>query len=56
VRLLANKDKLKNPEKLKALLENVKSFSKINLKNPKSKESIQNAKTLLKEIEFLREE
>ena len=56
VRLLANKTKLKNPEQLQKLLQNIKSFKQINAKDPKSKKTIDNAKTLLKEIEFLRQE
>ena len=56
VRLLANKSKLKNPKQLKALLDNIKTFKQISLKNPSCKKSLENAKTLLKEIEVLRNE
>ena len=55
-RLLANKSKLKKPEQLQALLKNIKSFKQITSKDPSCKKSLENAKTLLKEIEVLRNE
>ena len=55
-RLLANKSKLKKPEQLQALLKNIKSFKQITSKDPSCKKSLENAKTLLREIEVLRNE